>query len=71
MEQKFLARNAIALHAKGPSSVTRAEHHLKTQVAALEATIAYCQTHRQRYEEKAKIVEAICSQLQLPKGKPN
>lgn len=71
MEQKILARKAIAQHGNGQSAVASAEYHLRTQVAALEATIAYCQTHRQRHEEKAKALEAICSELQLRKGRPN
>jgi hypothetical protein len=71
MEQKILARNPIAQHRIGQTAVACAEYNLRTQVAALEATIAYCQTRRQRYEEKAKALEAICAELQLRKGRPN
>lgn len=71
MEQKILARNAIAQYGSGQSVVACAEYSLRTQVAALEATIAYCQTHRQRYEEKARALEAICAELQLRRGRPN
>jgi hypothetical protein len=71
MEQRILARNPMAQHRNGQSTVACAEHNLMTQVAALEATIAYCQTRRQRYEENAKALEAICAELQLRKGRPN
>jgi len=71
MAQKILARKAFALHVNDQSGAAYAESHLRSQVAALEATIAYCQTSRQRYEEKAKALEAICSELRLRKGRPN
>jgi hypothetical protein len=71
MEQKILSRNPIAQHWKGQTAVAYAEYNLRAQVAALEATIAYCQTRRQRYEEKAKALEGICTELQLRKGRPN
>jgi len=71
MERKIFARNAIVQYRTGQSAVACAERHLNTQVAALEATIAYCEAHRQRYEEKAKALEAICGELQLRRARPN
>jgi hypothetical protein len=71
MEQRILARNAIAQHGNGQSTAACAEFNLRTQVAALEATIAFCQTHRQQHEEKAKALDAICTELELRKGRPN
>lgn len=71
MEQKILARNPIAQQRNGQTTVACAEYNLRHQVAALEATIAYCQTHRQRYEEKAKALEAFCAEFQLRKGRAN
>ena len=71
MERKIFAGNAMLQYRNGQSAVACAERHLNMQVAALEATIAYCETHRQRYEEKAKALEAMCAELQLRKARPN
>jgi len=71
MAQKILARKAFVQQLNDQSAAAYTESHFSTQFAALEATIAYCQTSRQRYEEKAKALEAICSELRLRKGRPN
>jgi hypothetical protein len=71
MEQRNLARNVVAHYRTGQSPAVSAEQYLRTQVAALEATIAYCQTARQRYGEQAKTLQAICSELQLRKTQAN
>jgi hypothetical protein len=71
MERQVFARNAIVQGRNGQSTVACAERHLNTQVAALDATIAYCEAHRQRFEGKAKALEAICAELQLRKARPN
>ena len=71
MERKIFTRNAIVQYQNGQSAVACAERHLNMQVAALEATIAYCEAHRQRFEGKAQALEAICAELQLRKARPN
>jgi len=71
MEHKTQLRNAMVQHVSGNSALACADSQLRTQVAALEATIAYCQTHRQRHEEKARALEALCYELRLRATRPN
>jgi len=71
MEQKTQLRNAMVLRTNGKSPLANADSRLKTQVAALEATIAYCQTQRRQYEEKARALDALCRELHLRTARPN
>jgi len=71
MEHKTLRTNLMTQYLGSQPAVACAELSVRTQVAALEATIAYCQTRRQQHEQKARTLEAICSELRLRKIRPN
>jgi len=67
MDQKYMAKNMTVPYSTGQSLSTVTAHNLNSQMAALEATIAYCQTARQRYGEQAKALKALCDELGLKK----
>ncbi len=63
MEQKMLPRYAIA-----ELQNTQSQYHVSNQVAALEATIAYCQSRR---EQHGRVLRQLFSELQTRKFRPN
>ena len=71
MDQKYMAKNMIVPYSTSQSLSAFTEHNVNSQMAALEATIAYCQTARQRYGEQAKALKALCDELGLRKTEVN
>ena len=69
MESKIATMNVIDRHSM---SVAHASGHcLKAQIAAMEATIAYCRSAQQRHGEHTKALKALCDELGLRNSRVN
>jgi hypothetical protein len=71
MESKIAAMNVIERHSMGVAHASSGGHCFKAQIAAMEATIAYCQSVRQRYGEHTKALKALCDELGLRNSRVN
>ncbi len=71
MEQKNLPTNVMTLGGRSLAAAASAGYSVRSQVAALDATIAYCQSRREGYGQKARALQALCAELQLRKTRPN